>query len=50
MRSAPSPEEEQDAEWRELRRANYRRLLMFPLMVALGVFTWLIWTFATCVT
>jgi hypothetical protein len=38
----PSPEEQQDAEWRRLRAANVRRLLMFPAMVAI-VLGWILW-------
>lgn len=38
----PFPEEQQNAEWRRLRAANVRRLLMFPAMVAIAL-GWILW-------
>lgn len=47
MRSGQSREEQQDEEWRRLRRANYLKLFMFPAMVILAAVAGIIWLVAT---
>lgn len=43
MRSDPSPEAQQDAEWRQLRRTNTHRLIMFALLVLLLAVGSMVW-------
>jgi hypothetical protein len=38
-----SPSDEEDDQWRRLRRANSVRLLLFPLIVILFVSGWTLW-------
>jgi hypothetical protein len=47
MRSEQSDQEQEDEEWRLLRRANCRKLLMFPAMMFFAIVAWIIWFWAT---
>jgi len=46
MPSEPSSEEQQDQEWRRLRLANRRRLILYPVLALLCGIAWLLWELA----